>query len=43
MSKAKVTASKGKEMALARNMMIIVLTDFVCWLPIMAMGMLINN
>ncbi len=29
---------RKKQITLAKNMMIIVMTDFVCWLPIIAMG-----
>ncbi len=29
---------KKKQITLAKNMMLIVMTDFVCWLPIIAMG-----
>jgi hypothetical protein len=29
---------RKKQITLAKNMMIIVLTDFVCWLPIIGMG-----
>ncbi len=29
---------RKKQITLAKNMMLIVLTDFVCWLPIIAMG-----
>ncbi len=37
MAMARGTERK-KQIKLAKNMMIIVMTDFVCWLPIIAMG-----
>ncbi len=37
MSLARGTERK-KQITLAKNMMLIVMTDFMCWLPIIAMG-----
>ncbi len=37
MSMARGTERK-KQITLAKNMMLIVMTDFVCWLPVIAIG-----
>ena len=42
MSMARGT-ERRKQITLAKNMMLIVLTDFACWLPIIGMGKKINN
>ena len=34
-------AERKKQITIAKNMMIIVLTDFICWVPIIAMGKLV--
>ena len=38
-AKAKAGMQHRQQIILARNMLLIVVTDFICWLPIICMGM----